>query len=179
MAAERHDYHQGYRKDQKVSQRLQGPDGPAAGRGRHRGRGKTASSGPRPCWMRVLMSLHRHVSRALAQTLSRRLRKLKSTFSGIEVIAGNVATSKGAEDLINAGVDAVKIGIGPGSICTTRIVAGVGVPQVTAILNCRRFPTKPGAPDCRRRHQIFRRPGQGHRRRCPYGDDRQPVCRHG
>jgi len=72
--------------------------------------------------------------------------KLKGTFSDIELIAGNVGTAKGAEDLINAGVDGVKIGIGPGSICTTRIVAGIGVPQMTAILNCRSVSSKTGVP---------------------------------
>jgi len=64
------------------------------------------------------------------------VKNLKQTFDRIELIAGNVATAQGAEDLIKAGVDGIKIGIGPGSICTTRIVAGVGVPQVTAISNC-------------------------------------------
>jgi len=71
---------------------------------------------------------------------------LKSNFKDIELIAGNVGTGKGAEDLINAGVDAVKIGIGPGSICTTRIVAGVGIPQITAIMNCRSISSKTGVP---------------------------------
>ncbi len=74
------------------------------------------------------------------------VRQLKSTFSTIELVAGNVATAKGAEDLISAGVDAVKIGIGPGSICTTRIVAGIGVPQVTAIMNCKAVSNKTGIP---------------------------------
>ena len=74
------------------------------------------------------------------------VKALKSSFPDIELIAGNVATEKGAEDLINAGVDAVKIGIGPGSICTTRIIAGVGVPQVTAIMNCREISDKSGVP---------------------------------
>jgi IMP dehydrogenase len=74
------------------------------------------------------------------------VQELKGTFSEIELIAGNVATAKGAEDLVSAGVDAVKIGIGPGSICTTRIVAGVGIPQVTAILNCRSVSSKTGIP---------------------------------
>jgi IMP dehydrogenase len=74
------------------------------------------------------------------------VRELKATFSGIEVIAGNVATAKGAEDLIAAGVDGVKVGIGPGSICTTRIVAGIGVPQVTAIMNCKEVANKSGVP---------------------------------
>ncbi len=74
------------------------------------------------------------------------VKKLKSTFTSLELIAGNVASAKGAEELINAGVDGVKIGIGPGSICTTRIVAGVGVPQVTAIMNCRSISNKTGIP---------------------------------
>jgi len=74
------------------------------------------------------------------------VQKLKSTHRTIELIAGNVGTAKGAEDLIAAGVDGVKIGIGPGSICTTRIVAGIGVPQVTAILNCRATSDKTGVP---------------------------------
>ncbi len=74
------------------------------------------------------------------------VKKLKSTFKDIELIAGNVGTAKGAEDLIDAGADGVKIGIGPGSICTTRIVAGVGVPQMTAIINCRSISNKTGVP---------------------------------
>ena len=74
------------------------------------------------------------------------VRTLKGDFPDIELVAGNVGTAKGAEDLIKAGVDAVKIGIGPGSICTTRIVAGVGIPQVTAIMNCRTASEKSGVP---------------------------------
>lgn len=62
--------------------------------------------------------------------------KIKGLFPDIDVIAGNVATPEGTEALIKAGADAVKVGIGPGSICTTRIVAGVGVPQLTAIARC-------------------------------------------
>ena len=63
------------------------------------------------------------------------IRKIKAdpTFDGVQIIGGNVATTEGAQALIDAGVDAVKVGVGPGSICTTRVVAGVGVPQVTAI----------------------------------------------
>lgn len=63
------------------------------------------------------------------------VKRVKSKFS-IEVIAGNVGTAEAAKDLIKAGADCIKIGIGPGSICTTRVVAGVGVPQVTAIMEC-------------------------------------------
>jgi IMP dehydrogenase len=74
------------------------------------------------------------------------VKRLKEMFADVEVIAGNVGTAKGAEELINAGVAAVKIGIGPGSICTTRIIAGVGVPQLTAVLNCRSISNKTGIP---------------------------------
>ena len=74
------------------------------------------------------------------------VKSLKSTFGAVEVIAGNVGTAKGAEDLIGAGVDGVKVGIGGGSICTTRIVAGIGIPQMTAILNCRSVAGKNGVP---------------------------------
>ncbi|WP_412067639.1 IMP dehydrogenase [Rubrivirga sp. IMCC43871] len=66
----------------------------------------------------------------------RMVRQIKEQFDGLDVIAGNVATPEATEDLILAGADAVKVGIGPGSICTTRVVAGVGVPQLTAIMRC-------------------------------------------
>ncbi len=64
------------------------------------------------------------------------IKKLKKNFPQLPIIAGNVATARGIKDLTEAGADAIKIGIGPGSICTTRLVAGVGVPQISAILNC-------------------------------------------
>lgn len=73
------------------------------------------------------------------------LKKLKNKFS-VDVIAGNVATREGAEDLLKAGADAVKVGIGPGSICTTRIIAGAGVPQITAIINCAKAVSGKGVP---------------------------------
>ena len=74
------------------------------------------------------------------------VKTLKGNFKDIELIAGNVGTAEGAEALVKAGVDGVKIGIGPGSICTTRIVAGVGVPQITAIMNCAEISKKTGIP---------------------------------
>ena len=76
----------------------------------------------------------------------RAVEQLKGTFEGIELIAGNAATPEGVEALIRAGADGVKIGIGPGSICTTRIIAGVGVPQATAIMHCRPVSEKTGIP---------------------------------
>ncbi len=72
--------------------------------------------------------------------------RIKAAFPSSQVVAGNVATEIGAKALIEAGVDAVKIGIGPGSICTTRIVAGVGVPQLTAVQNCAAISKKTGVP---------------------------------
>jgi IMP dehydrogenase len=73
------------------------------------------------------------------------VRQIKKQWS-IQVIAGNVATAEGARDLIEAGVDAVKVGIGPGAICTTRIISGVGVPQITAIFNAVSVAESAGVP---------------------------------
>ncbi|NLJ41083.1 MAG: IMP dehydrogenase [Clostridiales bacterium] len=64
------------------------------------------------------------------------VRRIKETFPDVQIIAGNIATAEGTKDLIEAGADCVKVGIGPGSICTTRVVAGIGVPQITAIHDC-------------------------------------------
>jgi IMP dehydrogenase len=74
------------------------------------------------------------------------IESIKGEYPDIDVIGGNVATSEGTEDLIKAGVDAVKVGIGPGSICTTRIISGVGVPQITAIAECSRMADKYNIP---------------------------------
>ncbi len=74
------------------------------------------------------------------------LESLKNCNIGVPVVAGNVATAQGVQDLVSAGADAVKVGIGAGSICITRIVAGVGVPQFTAVLECAREAQKYGVP---------------------------------
>ncbi|HSN13413.1 MAG TPA: IMP dehydrogenase, partial [Anaeromyxobacteraceae bacterium] len=74
------------------------------------------------------------------------VRATKSNFKGIELVAGNVATAEATDALCKAGVDAVKVGIGPGSICTTRVVAGVGVPQITAVDDCARAAEQHGVP---------------------------------
>lgn len=71
---------------------------------------------------------------------------LKETFPQVDVVAGNVATAEGAAALIEAGADAVKVGLGPGSICTTRVVAGIGVPQLTAVYECAREASRHGVP---------------------------------
>ncbi len=74
------------------------------------------------------------------------VRQLKRTFPDLDLVAGNVATEQATEDLIRLGVDAVKVGMGPGSICTTRVVTGVGMPQVSAIARCSRAATRHGVP---------------------------------
>ena len=70
----------------------------------------------------------------------------KAEHPGVQVVAGNIATADAAQALIDAGVDGIKVGIGPGSICTTRIVSGIGVPQITAISECARVARKAGVP---------------------------------
>lgn len=79
----------------------------------------------------VVDTAHGHSKRVLEA-----VKKIKKHIKNVEVVAGNVATAAGFSALVKAGADAVKVGIGPGSICTTRIVSGVGVPQLTAILDC-------------------------------------------
>ena len=74
------------------------------------------------------------------------VRKIKSVYPELQIIAGNIATAEATRDLIEAGADCVKVGIGPGSICTTRIVAGVGVPQLTAVMDCVEEANKHGIP---------------------------------
>ena len=74
------------------------------------------------------------------------VKKIRKTYAGLEIIAGNVATAKGTEALINAGVNCVKVGIGAGSSCTTRIVAGVGVPQLTAVMEASKIAKKYDIP---------------------------------
>ena len=131
------------------------------------------------------------------------IRRLKAdpTFAHIDVIGGNVATREGAQALVDAGADAVKVGVGPGSICTTRVVAGVGVPQVTAVYEAskatqagrraahrRRRPAVLGrhrqGARRRRRHRHARLAARGHRReprraRLPERQAVQDVPRHG
>jgi IMP dehydrogenase len=89
----------------------------------------------------VLDSAHGH-----SQGILEALATVKRAFPNAQVIGGNVATYEGCRDLIAAGADAVKVGIGPGSICTTRVVAGIGVPQITAIYECAQAAKEAGIP---------------------------------
>ncbi len=89
----------------------------------------------------VMDSAHGHSANVL-----RTVRMVKEKYPDLQVIAGNVATGEAAKALIEAGVDAVKVGIGPGSICTTRVVAGIGVPQITAVMDCYNVAKEYGVP---------------------------------
>ncbi len=89
----------------------------------------------------VLDSAHGH-----SQGIMNKIYEVKNAFPECQLIAGNIATGEAAEDLIRAGADAIKVGIGPGSICTTRVVAGIGVPQITAICNAAEVADKYNIP---------------------------------
>ncbi len=89
----------------------------------------------------VIDTAHGHTKNVLDA-----VKDTKKRYPDCDLIAGNIATEDAARDLIAAGCDAIKVGIGPGSICTTRIVAGVGVPQITAIMNCRKAADEMGVP---------------------------------
>ena len=89
----------------------------------------------------VVDSAHGH-----SRNILEAVKKIKAAYPDLQVIAGNVATGAATRDLIKAGADAVKVGIGPGSICTTRVVAGIGVPQITAIMDCYKVAKEYGVP---------------------------------
>lgn len=89
----------------------------------------------------VIDSAHGHSSGVLQA-----IERVRSAFPDLQIIAGNIATAEAAKDMIKAGVNAIKVGVGPGSICTTRIVAGVGVPQITALRDCVAVGNKHGIP---------------------------------
>jgi len=81
-----------------------------------------------------------------AQAVLDTVKMIKKHYSDLELVAGNIATAEAAKDLLKAGVDAVKVGVGPGSICTTRIVSGAGMPQLTAIADCAKALEGSGVP---------------------------------
>ena len=89
----------------------------------------------------VIDTAHGHSANVI-----RRVNDFKNAFPDLQIIAGNVATAEATEALIKAGADCVKVGIGPGSICTTRVVAGIGVPQITAVMDCAEIADKYGIP---------------------------------
>ena len=94
-----------------------------------------------------------------------KLKEAKAKFPGVDIVVGNIATGEAAKMLADAGADAVKVGIGPGSICTTRVVAGVGVPQLSAIYDVLAPRRHRCAPHCRRWLALLGRCGESTRSR--------------
>ena len=99
----------------------------------------------------VLDSAHGHSANVI-----RCVKMIKEAYPDVQVIAGNVATGDATRALIEAGADCVKVGIGPGSICTTRVVAGIGVPQITAVMDATQLQKSTVSRSCRWRYQVFR-----------------------
>ena len=119
----------------------------------------------------VVDTAHGH-SQAVLDTVSR----IKAN-ADVDVVGGNVATREGAQALVDAGADGIKVGVGPGSICTTRVVAGVGVPQVTAIHECAQVAHAAGVPVIGDGGAaVLRRHRQGHRRRCRHRHAGLAAC---
>ena len=143
---------------------------------RHRPRGARARRGARRRGGRRPRRRHSH---GHSLGVLEAVRELKGRYD-VAVVAGNVATPEATEALIDAGADAVKVGMGPGAICTTRVVAGIGVPQVTAVYDCAQAAARARRPDDRRRrHPVLRRHRQGDRRRRRHGHARRAARRHG
>ena len=121
----------------------------------------------------VIDSAHGH-----SANIFKTLRQIKAKYPDLQVIAGNVATGAATRDLIEAGADAVKVGIGPGSICTTRVVAGIGVPQITAVMDCYNADKRIWCTDHRRWwYQVFRRYDESDCSRSERMYDGKHVCR--
>ncbi|WP_375396331.1 IMP dehydrogenase [uncultured Sphingomonas sp.] len=102
---------------------------------------RTVSLVDAECDLIVIDTAHGHNN-----DVARAVERVKKLSNSVQVVAGNVATAQAARALIDAGADAIKVGIGPGSICTTRVVAGVGVPQLTAVMDCADEARKAGVP---------------------------------
>ena len=140
--------------------------------------GGMRSSAPKRSWPRTSTSWSSTPRTAIRRACSTWSRGSAAQFADVDLVAGNVATAEATEALIDLGVDAVKVGIGAGSICTTRIVAGIGVPMITAIAECARPRRATRSRHRRWRHPILRRHHEGGRRRRQLHHDRQPVRRH-
>ena len=108
-----------------------------------------AFNGNQMCFVHVLLNALDMESKGLEGKIvieGEAVKLIKTNYPDLQVVAGNIATAEATKDLIEAGVDAVKVGIGPGSICTTRVVTGIGVPQITAIMNCAEAAKGTGVP---------------------------------
>ena len=145
-----------------------------------------AAIGVKPGFMERAKALHEagadvlvvDVAHAHSEITLEAIRSIKKEFPQAELIAGNVATKEGTQDLINAGADAVKVGIGSGAICITRIVTGAGVPQLTAIIECTKVADQTGVPIIADGGiRTFRRYHKSHRGRCLNSHDWKPFRR--
>ena len=139
------DHGQGHPEEARFPRRLQGRQGAPAG-GRRRGRGADTTHRAELLVeagvdLLVVDTAHGH-----SRNVIEMVRTIKTNYPQAQVLAGNIATGAAAAALIEAGADAVKVGIGPGSICTTRVVAGVGVPQITAIMDVAAVTRPAGIP---------------------------------
>ena len=171
------DHGQGLHQGREVPARHQGRRRPAASSARRSASARTPTSGPRP-WSRPASTSSSWTPRTGTPAGRATWSPSSRRTPGVDVIGGNVATRDGAQALIDAGADGVKVGVGPGSICTTRVVAGVGVPQVTAIYEAslgRHGRGRPG--DRRRRPAVLRRHRQGDRGRRRHRDARLAAGR--
>lgn len=134
-----------------IEKRLRFPDACKDARGRLRVGAAVGPSADMEARVRALLAAEVDVivvdtAHGDSDNVSNAVREIKRKFSRAQVIAGNVATADGVRLLVKAGADAVKVGIGPGSICTTRVVAGIGVPQITAVMDCAREADKTKTP---------------------------------
>ena len=171
------DHGQGHPEADPVPARDEGRAGPAPGRRRRRRRPGRARARGGARRRRTSTCSSSTPPTATRSAVVDTVRRIKERFD-VQVVAGNIATAEATEALIEAGADAVKAGIGPGSICTTRVVAGVGVPQITAIYDCAQAAARLRHPgDRRRRHPVLRRRRQGDRGRRRLGHARQPARR--
>src|ERR1035437_8786363 len=146
MPLRRPDHGQGYGKGRDQSECLQGRAGPLARRRRHHGRRQGVRAPRGADRGRRRSGGGRHPAHGHSRYVLDAVTRIKRMSNAVQVVAGNVATAEGAKALIDCGADAIKVGIGPGSICTTRIVAGVGVPQLTAIMDAVEAAKKSGIP---------------------------------
>ena len=140
------DHHQGHRKADQISPCLQGCAWAVARWRGRRCRSRTPKNGSR-CSRRPASISSWWIPRtAMRRRLLDTVKMIKKQHPTLELVAGNIATAEAAKDLLKAGVDAVKVGVGPGSICTTRIVSGAGMPQLTAIADCAKVLEGSGVP---------------------------------
>ena len=144
--AEGPDHRQGHSEEVEISERRQGSRRAACAWARRSARPAISWSARRNWWRKKVDVLAIDSAHGHSQRVMDAIRTIKKHLRRCSCIAGNVATYEGARELIALGVDGIKVGIGPGSICTTRVVSGAGVPQITAIAECAKATREAGVP---------------------------------